>query len=74
MRRIGFLLTLLITRATADGQAKNPAAGMGAQRSARLDFSEYDKADFDEVNEILWAALKPGTQMPAPVRNAVATH
>lgn len=59
--------------AKVDLQAKNPATGTGAQRSARLDFSEYDKADFDELNEILWDSLK-GTPMPAPVRSAWATH
>ena len=55
--------------ARVDLLARNPAAGSGAQRSARLDFSDYDRADFDELNEILWDALK-GTPMPAPVRSA----
>ncbi|MDX2030324.1 MAG: bifunctional YncE family protein/alkaline phosphatase family protein [Blastocatellia bacterium] len=53
--------------------AVNPATGEGARRSARLDWSEYDLADFDELNDILWQALK-GTPMPAPVRSAVMTH
>ena len=56
--------------ARVDLMAKNAATGSGAQRSAKLDFSDYDRADFDELNEILWAALK-GTPMPAPVRSAV---
>jgi len=56
--------------AKVDLLAKNPATGSGAQRSARLDFSDYDLADFDELNAILWDALK-GTAMPAPVRSAV---
>jgi len=56
--------------ARVDLLAKNAATGSGAQRSAKLDFSDYDRADFDELNEILWAALK-GTPMPAPVRSAV---
>ena len=56
--------------ARVDLMARNPATGSGAERSARLDWSEYDLADFDELNEILWAALK-GTPMPAPVRSAV---
>ena len=55
--------------ARVDLLARNPAAGSGAQRSARLDFSDYDRADFDELNEILWDALK-GTPMPPPVRSA----
>lgn len=53
--------------------AVNPATGEGARRSARLDWSEYDLADFDELNDILWQSLK-GTPMPAPVRSAVMTH
>ena len=59
--------------ARVDLLAVNPATGEGARRSARLDWSEYDLADFDELNEILWQALK-GTPMPAPVRSAVITH
>lgn len=34
------------------------------------ELTDYDRADFDELNEILWNALK-GTPMPAPVRSAV---
>lgn len=56
--------------ARVDLLAKNAATGEGARRSARLDFSDYDRADFDELNLILWAALK-GTPMPAPVRSAL---
>ena len=55
--------------ARVDLTARNPAAGEGARRSAKLDWSEYDTADFDELNEILWGAIK-GTPMPAPVRSA----
>jgi YVTN family beta-propeller protein len=50
--------------------AKNPSGGTLAQRSARLDFSEPDRADPDELNAILWAAFRPGEPMPAPVRSA----
>ncbi|MGH9582390.1 MAG: beta-propeller fold lactonase family protein [Bryobacteraceae bacterium] len=50
--------------------AKNPAKGPGAEASLKLDLSGYDRADPDEMNRILWAALKPGVPMPAPVRNA----
>lgn len=56
--------------AKVDLMARNPATGSGAQRSAKLDFSEYDRADFDELNLILWEAMK-GTPMPAPVRSAI---
>ena len=51
--------------------AKNPAKGKGAEASLRLDFSSYDRADPEEMNRILWEALKPGVAMPAPVRSAV---
>ncbi|HKA17036.1 MAG TPA: bifunctional YncE family protein/alkaline phosphatase family protein [Blastocatellia bacterium] len=56
--------------AQEDLLAKNPEKGWGAVRSAKLDWSDYDRADFDELNEILWDALK-GTPMPAPVRGAL---
>ncbi len=59
--------------AKIDLLAKNPETGEGARRSARLDWSEYDTADFDELNEILWQAIK-GTPMPAPVRSAWAAR
>jgi len=51
--------------------ARNPSTGEGAQRSARLDFSDYDLADFDELNDILWKAIKGDKPMPAPVRSAL---
>jgi hypothetical protein len=53
-----------------DVLARNPATGPGAIGSLRLDFSDYDRADPDELNRILWEALKPGQPMPAPVRSA----
>lgn len=57
--------------ARVDLMARNPMTGEGAQRSARLDWSEYDLADFDELNEILWKAIKGDRPMPAPVRSAL---
>jgi YVTN family beta-propeller protein len=50
--------------------SKNPATGAGARASLKLDFSDYDRADPDELNRILWAAIRPGEPMPAPVRSA----
>ncbi len=47
---------------------RNLAAAAGARRSKEMDFSEADRIDDDELNEILWAALK-GTDPPAPVRS-----
>ncbi|HWD98713.1 MAG TPA: bifunctional YncE family protein/alkaline phosphatase family protein [Bryobacteraceae bacterium] len=53
-----------------DLMTRNPAEGAGARASLDLDFSDYDRADPDKLNAILWAALKPGEPMPAPVRSA----
>jgi YVTN family beta-propeller protein len=57
--------------ARVDLQARNPLTGEGARRSARMDWSEYDLVDFDELNDILWRSLKGGQAMPAPVRSAL---
>jgi len=57
--------------AEVDLEARNPKEGAGAVASNRLDFSDYDRADPDELNRILWEALKPGKPMPAPVRSAM---
>ena len=54
-----------------DLEARNPKGGEADLASRRLDFSDYDRADPDELNRILWEALKPGQQMPAPVRSAM---
>lgn len=55
-----------------DINAKNVVTAYGARESARMDWSEYDRADFDTLNRILWHSIK-GTKvpMPAPVRRAV---
>jgi hypothetical protein len=50
--------------------SRNPSEGAGARASLELDFSDYDRADPDKLNAILWAALKPGEPMPPPVRGA----
>jgi hypothetical protein len=47
---------------------RNPANTATAARSARMDFSDADRIDDDELNEILWAAIK-GTPAPPPVRS-----
>jgi YVTN family beta-propeller protein len=52
-----------------DLMTRNPNTGAGAVASLKLDFSDYDRADPDELNRILWTALKPGETMPAPVRS-----
>jgi hypothetical protein len=59
--------------AEIDLQAKNDKLAYGADRSARMDFSEYDRIDDFELNEILWHAVmgKDAAQPPA-VRRAIA--
>jgi YVTN family beta-propeller protein len=57
-----------------DLQAKNPETGPGAAASAKLDFSDVDRADPDALNKILWEALRPGEPMPAPVHSAAFLH
>ena len=50
---------------------RNPANTAAAIRTARLDFSQEDRADDDELNDILWTALK-GSHPPPPVRSFFA--
>jgi YVTN family beta-propeller protein len=59
--------------AQIDLTALNPKTAYGAKRSARMDFSEYDRADDFELNEILWRSIK-GADAPLPpaVRRAIA--
>ena len=47
---------------------KNPARSATAARSAKMDFRDADRVDDDELNAILWEAIK-GTEPPAPVRS-----
>ena len=56
-----------------DLEAVNPKTAYGAERSARMDFSDYDKVDDFELNEILWRALKgKNAPLPPAVRRAIA--
>jgi hypothetical protein len=51
----------------------NPKTAYGAQRSAKMDFSEYDKVDDFEMNEILWRSIKgKNAPLPPAVRRAIA--
>jgi YVTN family beta-propeller protein len=52
-------------------QERNLAQSATAARSAKLDFSDADRIDDDELNDILWRAIK-GTPPPAPVRSFFA--
>jgi YVTN family beta-propeller protein len=47
---------------------RNPSSSPTAGRSAQMDFSEADRNDDDELNDILWRAIR-GTEPPAPVRS-----
>lgn len=47
---------------------KNPPRTASAARSARMDFSDADRADDDELNAILWESIKK-SPAPAPVRS-----
>ncbi len=47
---------------------RNPANTPTAKQSARMDFSEADRVDEDEVNAVLWRAIKK-TEPPVPVRS-----
>jgi hypothetical protein len=50
---------------------RNPAAAATTARSSRLDFSDADRIDDDELNEILWLAIRK-TEPPAPTRSLFA--
>ena len=49
-------------------EERNPQNSATAARSARLDFSDADLNDDDEMNDILWLAIR-GTDPPPPVRS-----
>jgi YVTN family beta-propeller protein len=53
----------------------NPKKAYGAERSSKMDFSEYDLVDDFELNEILWRSIK-GVDAPVPptVRRAIANR
>jgi len=49
---------------------RNPGGSDTAARSSRLDFSEADRIDEDELNDILWRAIRgESAPPPAPVRS-----
>ncbi len=59
--------------ARIDLNARNTPLAYGADRSSRMDFSEYDRIDDFELNEILWKAVKgPDAPIPPTVRRAIA--
>jgi YVTN family beta-propeller protein len=50
---------------------RNPAASATAAVSNQMDFSEADLADDDELNDVLWRAIR-NSDPPAPVRSFFA--
>jgi len=50
---------------------RNPAVSSTASRSRKLDFTEEDRADDNELNDILWLAVR-GSPAPAPARSYFA--
>jgi YVTN family beta-propeller protein len=59
--------------AQVDVNAVNSEVAYGASRSMKMDFSEYDRVDDFELNEILWRSIKGvNAPLPAPVRRAIA--
>ncbi len=59
--------------AQVDINAMNSSLAYGADRSLKMDFSEYDRVNDFELNEILWRAIKGvDAPLPAPVRRAIA--
>lgn len=47
---------------------RNAANAPGVQQSNKMDFSEADLVDDDELNEVLWRAIKH-TDLPPPTRS-----
>jgi Phosphoesterase family len=47
---------------------RNPAIGPGARASARMNFREADQIDDDELNDVLWRAIR-NEPPPPPVRS-----
>jgi len=63
------------TPAEIDLEAKNSPLAYGADRSMQMDFSEYDRIDDFELNEILWKSIM-GENAPIPpaVRRAIVVR
>ena len=50
---------------------RNPVNAAGALQSSRMDFSDADLIDDDELNDVLWRAIKH-SDPPPPTRSAFA--
>ena len=63
--------------AQIDLNAMNLATAYGAERSRKMDFTEYDKVDDFELNEILWRSIKgttPRCRRPSAGRSPIGPH
>jgi hypothetical protein len=59
--------------AEIDLLAKNTRMAYGASRSEKMDFSDYDRVNDFELNDILWhAVMGKDAPQPAAVRRAIA--
>jgi sugar lactone lactonase YvrE len=58
-------------KANIDLNQRNPQRAATAARSQKMDFSREDAIDDDELNAILWEAIRGG-EAPAPVRSYFA--
>jgi hypothetical protein len=58
-------------KARIDINERNPQKSATAARSLKMDFSREDAIDDDELNDILWRAIRGG-EPPAPVRSIFA--
>jgi hypothetical protein len=48
---------------------RNPQQSTTAERSRKMNFEQEDAVDDDELNEVLWIAIKGKTPQPSPVRS-----
>jgi DNA-binding beta-propeller fold protein YncE len=48
---------------------RNPATSATAARSHKMNFEQEDAVDEEELNEVLWIAIKGKTPQPSPVRS-----
>jgi YVTN family beta-propeller protein len=48
---------------------KNPQESATAEKSRKMNFEQEDAVDDDELNEVLWIAIKGKTPQPLPVRS-----
>jgi hypothetical protein len=57
--------------AQVDLTATNSRLAWGANASEKMDFTDADRADDIQLNEIVWRSVRgPNSPMPAPVRAA----